>query len=819
MMSKYLTLILVFTTFYSSSQTMEPLYFDANWKNTTKENASFYRIMPLKKLDNLVLIEDFYSNKKPQFQAYAFQDNEDDYVGDAVWFDENGFDSSSYQFYNFSAVPNLVYYYPNGKKFKSVQYKNGRKDGETIIYHEDGTVLMKGKYEAGKPINGDFEEVVNWDKYQLNRTDSKAEKEEPLKTTEGVILRDETGTKEKKQIVKKKIFWINSKQIAQEIWYDITNSYIESFKQINYDKSGKVLQTIDEKDYVQYSREILNGIVFDYYVQNKFAVAIKSKTNYKNGEKNGEEIQYYPNGKVLEVSQYSNGELDGDQIEYNVDGSIKAKRTYKNGQPFAGNFDEKFASDLSINQNYVNGVKEGESIVKDESGNVVAKGIYKDDKPFNGTFVIKNENEQNELINVSGYKKNGVQKIFNYYLDDPVRTYTMVNDIKNGETVFYDNREVIGKLEYKNDLPYEGNLVEAKKNTIYKKGNVAEEIYYRSEYDKKEESNVAKTIYFENGKRSKIVNKSFLITSDKQEFYTGIYKSDNPFSGYFATDFNEFNHVDYYENGIIKYQYSNNYLENLEKYEYPNYNIKSTYKDGKIIDGPEYIKLDRQFITKNWKNGVLKSFDFDVFAVHYFNRYHFELKNNAIELEEFSKKIKGKIVLEKVNNENVGKFSISGKLLATSSSVEVDETIPSETGSILYYQTANKIEAKLFKSTEENDEQRRYAEIFSTVFSSYLDHNKTIEENFYLFAEKMSSEKDVELLFGNELKGNLIAGLRIDENKKPEIGTLILKNKSNSYDLKLFYKEKVLEEKKNVDLKNVKTEIENLNEILNAKMN
>ena len=107
-----------------------------------------------------------------------------------------------------------------------------------------------------------------------------------------------------------------------------------------------------------------------------------------------------------------------------------------------------------------------------------------------------------------------------------------------------------------------------------------------------------------------------------KDSYTGIYKNDKPFSGYFATDSKEFKHVDYYENGIIKYQYSNNYLENLEKYIYPNYDIKSTYKDGKIVDGPEYIKLDRQFISKYWKNGVLTSYDIDLFAMHYFNRFH-----------------------------------------------------------------------------------------------------------------------------------------------------------------------------------------------------
>lgn len=822
MKHKFLIIFVVFATTFSYSQKMEPLYFDANWKTTTKENASFYRIMPSKTVGSLVLIEDFYINKTPQFQGYSPQNSESDYVGDVIWFDENGFDSSSYQFYNFSTVSDLVYYYPSGKKFRTIQYKNGRKHGETIIYHEDGFVLMKGKYEYGKPVNGDFEEVVNWDDYRMNRSDSDAGKEEPIKTTEGIIMRDENNSAKKRQIIKKKIFWINSKQLAQEIWYDIINDYTEPFKQINYDKSGKILQTINEKDFVQYGRDISNGILYDYYFQNKFAVALKSKTSYKDGQKSGEAVQYFPNGKVLKTEKYLDGELNGDQIEYNADGTVKAKRVYQNGQPFEGNFDEKFASDLVINQNYIKGVKQGEAIVRDESGNSVAKGIYKDGKPFNGSFVIKNENEQNELINVTSYKKNGVQKIFNYYLDDPVKTYTCKDDIKNGETVFYDNREIIGKIDYKNDVPYEGELVEKQKSTIYKKGDITEEIYYRSEYDKKNENNIQKRIYFENGKRTKIINQSFLITSDRQDSYTGIYKNDKPFSGYFATDFNEFNHVDYYENGIIKFQYSNNYLENLEKYQYPNYNIKSTYKDGKIIDGPEYIKLEKQFVTKNWKNGVLQSFDFDLFAMHYFNRFHFELKNNVIEVTVMNRKKTAQIIIEKQGSKNSSKLII-GKNTIIKSSLEIENVLPNTAGNVLYYESDNTVKAQIISVEEENrnseNEHSQELEIIKNLFVSSINEDESIEKNFNKIAVTFSEDKKLESLLSRNEETEIVSALWFRKDKKPDTGIAILKNGNNSYDLKSFLDGKALGEKANVDFKNIRKEIEILQKTLEKKMN
>jgi len=825
MTTKIFSIILILTSSFSFSQNGDRIYYDKDWKETSKENASFYRIKPSKKIGNLFLMEDFYSNKTPQFQGYALQSDENSYVGDIVWYDENGFDTSVYQYYNKTAVPVLTYYYPNGKKRKTIEYKKGRKNGFSIVYHQDGTVLMKGKYLNGKPVEGDFEEVRNWDDYRENKLDEEAyqEQTEVMVETSPVMVEDyQAGTKKKviTKIVKKKIFWINSKQLAQETWYDIEYDRMHPFKQINYDATGKVLQTINQNDFEEYGSEISNGISYEYYTQNKFAISVKSKTAYKERQKLGEEIRYFSNGKIQESTKYLDGEKIGDEIVYNENGTVMTKRIYKKGEPFDGNFDENFSGSLFVNTNYVNGIIEGEAIAKkQENDSIVATGIYKNGKPYNGTFIIENGKDRHELIRIVDFKKNGLQKVFSYNIDNVLETYTCVNDVLNGETIFYDSGEVTGKLEYKNGLPYEGKLVEAERTTIYKKGAIAEEIFYRNKYERTDENNILKSKHYTNGKLSKIDDRSFTLAEKMQDSYEGIYKDEKPYSGYFSADIREFNYVDYYENGTKKYQYSNNYLENLEKYQYPNYDIKSTYKDGKIVDGPEYIQLGRQFISKYWKNGVLQSFDFDVFAMHYFNRYHFELKNNAIQLEEFNKKIKGKIVLEKSGNKNTGKFSIDDKVLVVSSLLEVNDVASLETGSVLYFETNDKIEAKLFTTIEGNDEKRRDSEIFNTVFTLYMDHNKTIGENFNLIAEKISSEKDVELLFGNEPKGNMIAGLRLNQAKKPEIGTLILKNKNNLYDLQLFLKGKILEEKKNVDLKNVQTEIKILNERLQKKMN
>jgi len=825
---KFYTFIFIIITALSFSQNTQPDYFDQDWKKTSKEKAFYYRIMPLKKIGKLNLIQDFYLNKTPQFQGYSLQNDENSYVGDIVWYDENGFDSSAYQFYNFS-VPVLTYYYPNGKKYKTIEYKEGKRDGMTILYHQDGTILMKGKYSKGQPLEGDFEDVVNWDNYRQNESEREGVVEvsdEPVVVSEPQIVTIdspvEVSNVPKKQIVKKiikkKIFWINSKQLAQETWYEVGNYTPQPIKQVNYDQAGKMLQTIEEKDFQKYGSDISNGTVYEYYVQNKFAVTVKSKTEYKERQKAGEEIKYHPNGKTSELTKYNNGEKVGDEIVYNENEVIIQKRTYKNGEPFEGNFNESFTGNLVINQNYLKGIKEGEAIAKTDKDSIVAKGIYKDGRPYNGTFIDKKEGDYYELINVVDFKKNGVQKIFNYHLDNIIKTYTSLNDVLNGETVFYEDKIIIAKLEYKNDLPYEGKLVSSETATIYSKGEITQEIFYKSKYDRTEESDILKSKYFTNGKLTKIVDHSFSIADNVQDNYEGIYKNEKPFSGYFSADLREFNYVDYYENGIKKYQYSNNYLENLDNYQHPNYNIKSIYKNGKIVDGVEYIKLNRQFISKYWKNAMLQSFDFDIFAVHYFNRFHFELKNNSIEITDLNKQKKGKIVSEKVGNKVTYKLIIEDEVVVSESSLELNN-IPEESGTIVYYESENTIEAKFVDSKVVNNEKRQESEMLYGIFTSNINTSKTISENFKTIVDNFSKEKNAEGKFGKGDIDTYITGLRFNQSKKPEIGILILKNKNNSYDLKSFLNGKILEERKSIDIKKIRKEVEILNLIVQKKMN
>lgn len=791
------------------SQKTEPIYYDQDWKVTTKDKALYYRQTPIKELGEMILLQDFYINGTPQFEGYTFKDDENKYVGDIVWYDENGNDTTVRIYPNSTKQSTLTYYYTNGKVRKVVQYKKGLKDTESI-FHEDGTVLMKGFFENGKPAKGEFANVNNRDRYEddamngeTTTTTTVLQPLPPISPTETEIVENSPEAKEneKKATVTEKIFWANSKQIAQESVYRIESYDFKLIQQKNYDKSGKLLQTLNEKNFEKYSSRIIHGSEYQYYLQNNFATALKSISNFVKKQQSGKQISYHPNGKIATETLFVDGYREGEELVYSENGSLKIKRIYKNNEPFTGNFEEN-SGEFSLNINYLNGKKDGEAIAKNEAGEIIAKGIYKNDVPFNGTFIIGDYNSSDylELINVVDYKKTGLQKAFKYRMENLVKTYTMQNDRLNGPTTFYQKEKPVSTLEYKNDEPYEGTMVEGKTTTIYKNGKLVSETTLKNDYD----NAIENLKLYENGELVKIISGKFFIPDVQQNSYEGIYKNGKPYSGYFETEYDrEFKQVDYYENGEKKFQYSNDYLKNMDNYNHQYYDIKSTYKNGKIFDGVNYQLRERQFISGYYKNGILQSFDWDLFAVHYFNRISFKLKGNTIEMTELQEGRKGSIVIEASKNSFTKKLLMEGKLVDTKTYND-DKT--KNASIILYSIEDEKFVSKTMEMLDSELDISGESELMYKVYISIDHQSGSIQDIFNHLVENIGSEEWINASEGKEI----LTALRIDASGTPQEGILITENNDKTFSLKSYNKGKMEKQIQNVTFKNLEKEVKKL---------
>ena len=230
------------------------LYFDASWKETTKSKASYYRKLPLPKLGNLELLRDYYfANNNLQMQAYYADGIEKNYVGDILWFNTDGTDSSGQSYINKSKQKKLTYYFDDGKIWKTVEYGDSLKHGKTIEYKIDGSLLGEATYKNGRLTSGTIgSSSISDDYYRFNK---KTKIYESVETPE---------SHDAPQIITKILYWKNTLKIAVE--YKIYDNKRISEK--NYDENGNLIQSIDSLSYYRPGGAQKKGKSF-YYKPNR----------------------------------------------------------------------------------------------------------------------------------------------------------------------------------------------------------------------------------------------------------------------------------------------------------------------------------------------------------------------------------------------------------------------------------------------------------------------------------------------------------------------------------------------------------------------
>jgi len=146
---KNLTLSIALILFFINSilfAQMDTIWYDANWKDSDKSKAMYYRPEAQKK-GNLFLHIDYYVSGSKQMEAYSHDKNLANYEGEVVWFFENG---TIFQIVHYKkGVLNgkRQVYYPNGKQNNEVSYVDGKQQGIWLAYYKNGKIKEQGSYE------------------------------------------------------------------------------------------------------------------------------------------------------------------------------------------------------------------------------------------------------------------------------------------------------------------------------------------------------------------------------------------------------------------------------------------------------------------------------------------------------------------------------------------------------------------------------------------------------------------------------------------------------------------------------------------------
>ena len=196
----------------------------------------------------------------------------------------------------FSGISEEYYTGRNHQLGRKVNYKNGKQDGTTTTWYENGQQKAEVNYQNDKQ---DGIATAWW----------------------------ENGQK------KTEVNYKNGKQDGiTTTWYENGNGQKEA--EGNY-KNGKLdgittgwYENGQKEAEVNYKNGKLDGITTGWYENGQK----KTEVNYKNGKRDGITTGWYVNGQKKIEGNYKNGEVDGIGSTWYEDGQKKTEVNYKNGK-------------------------------------------------------------------------------------------------------------------------------------------------------------------------------------------------------------------------------------------------------------------------------------------------------------------------------------------------------------------------------------------------------------------------------------------------------------------------------------------------------
>lgn len=243
------------------------LYFDQQWKPTTKDKAAFSRPMPLPKSGTLELLRDYYyPSGKLQMQGYFQNGIERNYVGDIYWYNEDGSDKSSENYINKTKQKKLSYHFDNGKIWKTVEYGDSLKNGKTIEYKPDGSILGECIYENGSVISGNCGNSYDDTYYQRFNVKTKEREYVSIPQYDG-----------KNRFYTQNYYYKNSLKNAVQLKFKNNRVYEETL----FDEAGNILQKIDSLSYFKNTDALKNGKDYRYNTNRSALLDLDSYTEYQ----------------------------------------------------------------------------------------------------------------------------------------------------------------------------------------------------------------------------------------------------------------------------------------------------------------------------------------------------------------------------------------------------------------------------------------------------------------------------------------------------------------------------------------------------------
>ncbi|WP_437921269.1 hypothetical protein [Sphingobacterium sp. LRF_L2] len=785
----------------------DTLYFDQDWQETTRDQYSYYRLLPVKKVGELYLIQDFYKNGKLQMQGYALANNPDVYVGDVYWYDRDGNDQEQRQILNTSTVKELIYYNHDGSLWKKIVYnRDGKKEKICVFLNDkivaEGRVTADRYYGVFSPSIPDpyYEHV-----YEEDLEPRVVTLEAPLIMEADEVLKNrvdgETGFSEV-------VFWTNGIPVMEKKYNDAaTLTQVQYWnndgRPVNQDSLGRPL------------------INFTYYMQNGFAAQVKTEQILaEDGFSPVETIVYNIGGDVKNRTTYADGNVA--EIRWFEKNKYMNTQKYRNGIPFEGYFNEEIENKIisyQLLQGQKIGVERVHSILNDS---LIAEGIFRDGKPWNGVFYYTGDHL--EIRNYKDGELDGLQRKFidqnGIMLDEE---YEMRLGMRNGFRRIYNEGNVQFESQYMEDQVLSGSIWEGDSQLTYSNGQLLKKSVF--ERDKETLTHIET---YENNQITQIEYFDFTIEEVPQKSYKGRYSGGKPFDGYFKLDtlVDDIRLVSFFNKGVLESKFSFDFLEQMENYLHYTYNQKTSYEKGKILNGPGYKLVGKErLINSFYKDGKLTAFDVNLFAMHYFNKIIFRKENDVLSISELESPLKLEIgkkdgtIVAAVLKDNV--ILKSTKPLRTTGDFRTVKQYYLQDSQLKEFVLVSAI----FENIEDDDiddqevSQSLLFKLYSSLLFRELSDVESVFQEFYTNFQKEDFEEIFEVSMDENYpinEQNYLAYLECNDDGSPLNGTHIAIEPSGQVVVSLFVNGTARETKRFEDisslLRNDKAELRELEE-------
>ena len=147
-MKNYLTLLTAILFFCSGQLAAQndTIWFDTNWNETLKKDATFYR-PEVKKKGKGYWITDYYLSGQKQMEGLSVEHDAEVFDGEVTWYHDNG---KVHQIVNYSKGHlhgDRSVYFSSGQQKSESSYKNGKLNGAWKSHYENGQIKDKGKFD------------------------------------------------------------------------------------------------------------------------------------------------------------------------------------------------------------------------------------------------------------------------------------------------------------------------------------------------------------------------------------------------------------------------------------------------------------------------------------------------------------------------------------------------------------------------------------------------------------------------------------------------------------------------------------------------